>query len=127
MDDRAECTFSKFHQHTKLGGVADTPGESAVIQRDLNRKEKWAEKSKAKCQDQHPRRNNPRPPYRLWANQLESSLAAKDLRVLVDRKLTTSQVKKVNSILACIRRSVASKLREVTHSGREGRYLGLPN
>lgn len=64
VDDGAECTFSKFHHHTKLGGVADMPEESAVIQRDLNRTEKWAEKFQGKCQDQHQWRNNPRPLYR---------------------------------------------------------------
>ncbi|PKU32883.1 protein hook hypothetical protein [Limosa lapponica baueri] len=58
--------------------------------------------------------------YRLekWATQLESSLAEKDLGVLVDTKLNMRQqcaltAKAVNSILGCIRRSTANRLREV--------------
>ena len=54
----------------------------------------------------------------LGANSLESSLTEKYLEVLVDTKMTTSQqgafvAKRANSLLGCIRRSVASRLREV--------------
>jgi len=56
--------------------------------------------------------------YRLWADLLESSSAERDLDVLVDDRLTMSQqcalaAKKASGILRCIRRSVASRLREV--------------
>jgi len=49
---------------------------------------------------------------------LESSSVERDLGVLVDNSLSTSQqcalaAKKVNGIAGCIRRSVASRLREV--------------
>ena len=49
---------------------------------------------------------------------LESSLAEKDLRDLVDTKLNMSQqcaitAKKAKGILDCIRRSIASRLSEV--------------
>ncbi|KAK4828522.1 hypothetical protein QYF61_026944 [Mycteria americana] len=62
--------------------------------------------------------NNPIHQYVLGVDQLESSFAEKDLRVLVDTKLTMSQqcalvAKKANGILGCIRRSVASRSREV--------------
>ena len=56
--------------------------------------------------------------YRLGVDVLKSSSAEKDLRVLVDSKLITSQqcalvVKKANGILGCIKRSVASRSREI--------------
>ncbi|KAK4829258.1 hypothetical protein QYF61_002544 [Mycteria americana] len=60
----------------------------------------------------------PCPQHRLGANQLESSFAEKYPRVLVDTKLNMSQqcvfvAKKANSILGCIKKSVASRSREV--------------
>ena len=37
LDEGIECTFSNFADDTKLGGVADTPEDYAVIQQDLDR------------------------------------------------------------------------------------------
>lgn len=53
----------------------------------------------------------------LVVNQLESSLAKEDLGILPDTKLNMSHqyvlVRKVNSILDCIRQNVARRLRKM--------------
>ncbi|KAK4832429.1 hypothetical protein QYF61_023108 [Mycteria americana] len=60
--------------------------------------------NKAKCRVLHLGHNNPMQRYRLGEKWLESCLAEKDLGVLV--------AKKANSILACMRNSVASRTKE---------------
>jgi len=123
LDEELECTLSKFADDTKLGGVADTLEGCAAIQRDLARLESWAQRNlmkfnKGKCRVLHLGRNNPMHQYRLGADLLESSSVERDL--VADDRLTMSQqcalaAKKANGILGCIKKSVASRSREVLH------------
>ena len=74
---------------------------------------------KEKREVPHLVRNNPPRQYMLGATQMETSLAEKDVGVLLDTKLDTSQrcalaAEEATSILGCGRPSTASRLKEVT-------------
>jgi len=74
--------------------------------------------NKSKCNILHLDRGNHPYQYKLEDERIESSPAKEDLRVLVDGKLDMSQqhaleTQKANSILGCIKSSVASKSKEV--------------
>jgi len=123
LDEVLECTLRKFADDTKLGGVVHTLAGCAAIQYDLDRLESWVERNlmkfnKGKCWVLHLGRNNLMHQYRLGADLLEISSVERDLGVLVDDRLTMSQqcalaAKKANGILGCIKKRVASRLREV--------------
>jgi len=93
------------------------------MQQDLDRLESWAERNlmkfnKGKCKVLHLGRSNPLHLYSLGADLLESRSVETDLGVLVDDRLTMSQqralvAKKANGVLGCIKKSVASRSREV--------------
>jgi len=74
--------------------------------------------NKGKCRVLHLGRNNPMHQYRLGVDLLLSSSVERDLGVLVNDKLTISQqcalvAKKANGVLGYIKKSVASRTREV--------------
>ncbi|KAK4826242.1 hypothetical protein QYF61_006594 [Mycteria americana] len=102
-DSGIECTLSKFADDTKLCGVA---------------RANLKKFNKAKCKVLHVGRGNPKHKYRLVREWIERRPEEKDLGVLSDEKLNMTQqcvlaAQKANCILAHIKRSVTSRLREV--------------
>ena len=72
--------------------------------------------NKIKCKMLHLDQGNPRYVYRVGEELVENSLVEK--WILMEQKLDMSQhcglaAQKANSILGCIRRGVASRVREV--------------
>jgi len=123
MDSGIEGTLSKFAYDTRLRGAVDTLEGWDTIQRNLDRLERWAhanlmKMNQAKCKVLHMGRGKPKHKYRLGGEWFESSPGDKDLGVLVDKKLNITRqralaAQKTNCVLGRIKRSVASRAREV--------------
>ncbi|GAB0183604.1 cAMP-dependent protein kinase inhibitor alpha [Grus japonensis] len=84
MDSGIECTISKFANNTKPCGVVNMLEGRDVIQRDLDRFEKWAHVNcmkfnKAKCKVLNLSQGNLKQKYRLGGGWIESSPEEEDL------------------------------------------------
>ncbi|KAJ7422267.1 rna-directed dna polymerase from mobile element jockey-like [Pitangus sulphuratus] len=112
------CTLSKFADDTKLSGMVDTFEGWDNIQRDMEKLEKWVygslmrfKKTKFKVLHLSQATSDI-----STGEQIESSPTKKDL--LVDERLDMRQqcalaAQKASCVLGCIKRSTASRSREV--------------
>jgi len=123
IDSGIECTLSNFADDAKpCAAVGMLEGRDS-IQRVLDSLESWAcanlmKFNKAKGKDLHVGWGNPKQKYSLGGGRIQSSPEEQDLGMLVDEKLNMTQqcaltAQNDNGILGCIKRSMASGLREV--------------
>uniref|UniRef100_A0A8C3H5J2 Protocadherin-16 n=1 Tax=Chrysemys picta bellii TaxID=8478 RepID=A0A8C3H5J2_CHRPI len=92
LDIGIESTLIKFADDTKLGGIATALENRVIIQKDLDKLEKWSEVNrmkfnKDKCKVLHLGRNNQFHTYRMGRDCLGRSMAERDLGGAISGKV----------------------------------------
>lgn len=106
-----------------LRGATDSLERRDTMQRDLDRLEEWTHVNlmkfkKVKCTALHPGQGHSKYQYRLQDELIASSPAQNDLEIGVDENLNLRQqcafaAQKASCVLGCVKKSTASRLREV--------------
>ena len=105
-----------------MGGAVDSLEGQEALLRDLDRLEHWAVingmKFKSKCWILYLGWSKARHKYKWGEEWLERSPEERDLGVLIDSRLKTSQqcalaAKRANRILGCIKHSIPSPSKKV--------------
>ncbi|CAM5122864.1 unnamed protein product [Eretmochelys imbricata] len=123
LSTKSGSVLIKSVDDIKLGGIDNTEKDWDIIQEDLDDLVNWSNSNRMKfntqkCKVMHLGINNKNFCYKLGTHQLEVTEEEKDLRVLVDHRMTMSHqcdmaVKKANAVLGCIRRGISSRDKEV--------------
>ena len=115
MPEAVQSHIQLFADDAKLYHTIALPGDSRVLQNDLNVLAAWSVTwqlafNEAKCKSLHFGRTNSMLPYTLNDTQLEQATVERDLGVLIDvdlkfRQHAAAAVAKASQILAVIKRS----------------------
>nr|XP_013801057.1 PREDICTED: uncharacterized protein LOC106486924 [Apteryx mantelli mantelli] len=105
LDNGTKCTLSKFANNVKLGGVVDTPGGCAAVEKALEGgREQPHENSATRSAEEYLRRHNPRRQDRLGPTSWRASVQKRAWG-----PVCSLTAKAANGILGCIRKSIARR------------------
>ena len=123
IDDGIHGLVSKFADDTKLGGIANTDDQRALLQKDIDQLKEWADKwqmgfNADKCKVIRFGNKKPEGGYNLNGEMLEWVEEEKDLGVIVNKSLKNSRqaqeaVKKANRMFGMIFRNFHSRTKNI--------------
>ena len=123
LDEEIISKLGKFADDTKMCKGIKNIEDNNILQQDLDTLHNWTSNwqmqfNTDKCSVIHVGNNNPHHKYKLGDNSLKSSVKEKDLGIIVDDKMKFSEqcsaaVKKANSTLGLIRRTIKYKRKDV--------------